>query len=103
MCPHCDSPDTIKKGTTSKDAQRYKCHTCDRKFNDLTETLFADHQLSIPEMFYIIREMNEKETAQIARRLDRSYKAVLAFAHEVRDTNNPSSESTVVGAVSRSR
>ena len=101
-CPNCDSTDTIKKGTTSKDAQRYKCHTCERKFNDLTGTLFADHQLSIPEMVYIIRKMNETETARIARQLDRSYRAVLEFAHEVRDSDAAGSEPSVGAAVTRS-
>ncbi|OYR40522.1 hypothetical protein DJ82_07205 [Halorubrum sp. Ib24] len=101
-CPNCDSMDTIKKGTTSKGAQRYKCHACDRKFNDLTGTLFADHQLSIPEMIHIAREMDTAEMTEISQQLDRSYKAVLEFAHEVRDSSTASSESTVLAAVKRS-
>jgi len=101
-CPNCESRDTIKKGTTSKGAQRYKCHTCDGKFNDLTGTLFADHQLSIPEMVYIIREMNTTEITRIARQLDRSYRAVLKFVHEVRDSSTARSDSAAVTAVSRS-
>jgi len=100
-CPNCGSTETIKKGTTSKDAQRYKCHACDRKFNDLTGTLFADHQLSIPEMVHIVREMNTTELTQIARQLDRSYKAVLEFVHGVRDSSTASSELNVVAAVIR--
>jgi transposase-like protein len=98
ICPHCDSPDTIKKGTTSKDAQRYKCHSCGRKFNDLTGTLFAGHRLSLPEMFHIIRETDDTETAQIARRLGRSYKAVLEFVHETRDIRTRDTESTGIAA-----
>jgi transposase-like protein/DNA-binding transcriptional ArsR family regulator len=101
-CPNCGSVDVIKKGTTSKGAQRYKCHTCERKFNDLTGTLFADHRLSIPEMFHIIREMNATETTQIARQLDRSYKAVLEFTHEARDGSDNSSESVVAAALTPS-
>ena len=99
-CPHCDSPDTIKKGSTSKDAQRYKCHSCSRKFNDLTGTLFAGHRLSLPEMFHIIREMDETETAKIARRLGRSYKSVLEFVHETRELRNRTIESTEIAAAS---
>lgn len=82
-CPHCDAADTIRKGTTSKDARRYQCHNCGRTFNDLTGTIFAEHRLSLPEMFYIIRQMNDTELTHIARQLDRSYKSVLDFAHEV--------------------
>jgi transposase-like protein len=28
-CPHCGSADTINKGTTRKDAQRYRCQDCE--------------------------------------------------------------------------
>lgn len=91
-CPRCDSTDTIKQGTTRKGAQRYMCHDCDRSFNDLTGTIFAGRGLSLPEMFYIIRAMDETETAQIARQLDRSYKSVLAFVHEVQDASGGDSE-----------
>jgi transposase-like protein/DNA-binding transcriptional ArsR family regulator len=101
-CPNCDSADTIKKGTTSKEAQRYKCHTCERKFNDLTGTIFAEHRLSIPEMFHILRKGERTETARIARRLDRSYKAVLAFVHEARAISAASPEPAAVTAVSGS-
>ena len=99
QCPNCGSPDTIKKGTTSKAAQRYKCHTCERKFNDLTGTLCADHRLSVPEMFYILREKDATETTRMARRLDRSYKAVLEFVHEAEDVGDASSESAAVAAL----
>lgn len=84
-CPNCGSEQTIKKGTTGKEAQRYLCHDCDGFFNDLTGTIFAGHGFSIREMFYIVQEMDERKTAQIAGDLDRSYKAVLEFTQEVRN------------------
>lgn len=84
-CPHCESADTTKKGTSRKDAQRYRCHYCDSIFNDLTGTIFAEHQLSLSEMFYIVREMQAKQTVEITRELDRTYKPVLDFVHEVQD------------------
>lgn len=90
-CPHCGQADTIKKGTTTKDAQRYQCHNCERTFNDLTGTIFAEHHLTLPEMFYIIRKMDETKTAQIARQLDRSYGSILDFVHEVQDTREKKS------------
>jgi len=58
-CPHYESGDTIKKGTTRKDAQRYRCQDCERIFNDLTGAVFAEHQLTIPEMFRIIRGVSK--------------------------------------------
>jgi transposase-like protein len=84
-CPHCESADTIKKGTTRKDAQRYRCQDCESIFNDLTGTVFAEHQLTIPEMFHIIRGMEEHTTNEIFQELDRTYKTVLDFVHEVQD------------------
>ena len=84
-CPHCESADTIKKGTTRKGAQRYRCQACESIFNDLTETVFAEHQLTIPEMFHIIQRMEEHTTNKIFEELDRTYKTVLDFVHEVQD------------------
>jgi len=84
-CPHCRSADTIKKGTTRKDAQRYRCQDCDSIFNDLTETIFSNHKLSLPEMFYIIGEMEESTTQKTAQELDRTYKTVMDFVHEVQE------------------
>lgn len=82
-CPYCGGAETIKKGTTGKGAKRYWCHDCEQTFNDFTSTIFADHRLSLPEMFYIIREMDHQKTAEIARQIDRSYQSVLEFVHEV--------------------
>jgi len=36
-------------------------------------------------MFHIIRGMEEDKTAEIIRELDRTYKTVLDFVHEVQD------------------
>ena len=79
------SADTIKKGTIRKGARRYRCHNCDSIFNDRTETVFSNHKLALPEMFHIIRGMEEDKTAQITQELDRTYKTVLDFLHEVQD------------------
>jgi transposase-like protein len=95
--PHCGSADTIKKGTTRKDAQRYRCHNCDSIFNDLTETVFSEHKLSLPEMFHIIRGMEEDKTAQITQELDRTYKTVLDFVHEVQDVLDDDPEFDLTG------
>lgn len=82
-CPHCDSTDTIRKGTTSKGSQRYHCHTCETIFNDLTGTIFAEHRLTLSEMFYIIQKSDERTAAQLARQLDRSHQSVLNFVRKV--------------------
>jgi len=82
-CPYCSTEDQIKKGTTRKGAQRYRCLGCDRIFNDLSGTIFAGHQLSLPEMFYILQWSETESTAQLAQDLDRTYKTVLNFVHQL--------------------
>lgn len=84
-CLYCGSEDVIKKGTTGKDAQKYRCKECDSWFNDLTGTLFEHHKFPVEEMFYMLKEMRSMPTAQIASDLERDEEAVLNFVHEVQD------------------
>src|SRR6516165_2351070 len=45
FCPHCDSFDVTKqgRGDTQPERQRYLCQACKRRFDDLTDTIFAGH------------------------------------------------------------
>jgi transposase-like protein len=45
ICPHCSSEDTIKRGKDDTELcrQRYECHGCHKRFDDLTDTVFAGH------------------------------------------------------------
>jgi len=44
-CPSCASKHVIKRGfdDTEPARQRYECHDCDQRFDDLTDTIFAGH------------------------------------------------------------
>jgi transposase-like protein len=44
-CPSCQSTHVIKRGLddTEPARQRYECHDCDTRFDDLTDTIFAGH------------------------------------------------------------
>lgn len=44
-CPHCSSQLIIKDGKdeTQPHRQRYLCHGCHKRFDDLTDTIFAGH------------------------------------------------------------
>lgn len=44
-CPHCESEQVIKQGQdeTQPERQRYRCRACERRFDDLTRTVFAGH------------------------------------------------------------
>jgi transposase-like protein len=96
-CPHCESADTIKKGTTRKGAQSYRCQACESIFNDLTGAVFADHQLTLPEMFHTIRGMEEHRANEIFQELDRTDKTVLDFVHEGQDTRADDPECALPG------
>ncbi len=45
LCPHCSSDLIIKRGfdDTQPHRQRYRCHGCDRCFDDLTGPVFVGH------------------------------------------------------------
>ena len=44
-CPHCQSTLINKRGfhNTEKHRQRYACQTCEKQFDDLTNTIFEGH------------------------------------------------------------
>src|ERR687892_320453 len=44
-CPSCESTQVIKRGfdDTEPARQRYECHDCNKRFDDLTDTIFAGH------------------------------------------------------------
>jgi transposase-like protein len=44
-CPSCESIQIIKRGfdDTEPARQRYECHNCNGRFDDLTDTIFAGH------------------------------------------------------------
>lgn len=49
ICPFCGSKKFYKCGKTSNGIQRFKCHTCSRRFNVLTGTIFDSKKIPISE------------------------------------------------------
>lgn len=45
-CPSCASTQIIKRGfeDTEPARQRYGCHDCHTRFDDVTDTIFAGHR-----------------------------------------------------------
>ena len=85
-CVYCGESDpVIKKGTTVKGAQQYRCNKCETYFNDLTDSFFEHRKFPIEEMFYMIKEMRSVRSAQIASELKREYEAVLNFRHDLQE------------------
>lgn len=48
-CPYCRDENIIKFGYNSHHIQIFKCKSCNRKFNPLTGTIFANHKIAISE------------------------------------------------------
>ncbi len=71
-CPHCNSEHIVKKGwdDTELDRQRYACKACDRKFDDLTHTVFSGHHQPLKTwvIFLYFLGLN-LSTLQIAKEL----------------------------------
>ena len=95
-CVYCgESEPVIKKGTTGKGAQQYRCKECETYFNDLTGTVFENRKFPIEEMFYMIKEMRSVPSARIAADLGRDKDAVLDFRHTVQEVCGEINEITL--------
>jgi transposase-like protein len=72
-CPDCDSPEITKQGRddTQPERQRYQCKSCERRFDDLTNTIFAGHHQPLRLWILCLYLMGlNLSNAQIAQELD---------------------------------
>jgi len=72
-CPHCDSDTVVKQGRdeTQPQRQRYECRSCGRRFDDLTETIFAGHHRPLRVWVLVLYFMGlNLSNEQIAKELD---------------------------------
>ena len=72
-CPDCDSAEVIKDGRddTEPQRQRYECRGCGRRFDDLTDTIFAGHHQPLRVWVLCLYFMGlNLSNEQIAQELD---------------------------------
>src|SRR4051794_32398226 len=72
-CPHCDSDTVVKQGgdETEPQRRRYECRSCGRRFDDLTETIFAGHHQSLRVWVLVLYFMGlNLSNEPIAKELD---------------------------------
>src|SRR5712691_5439219 len=72
-CPHCDSEEINKRGLDEKEIhrQRYECKNCHRQFDDLTNTIFANHHQGLRVWILCLYFMGlNLSNYQIAQELD---------------------------------
>lgn len=72
-CPHCNSRRVIRRGfdDTQSARQRYECKDCNKRFDDLTGTIFAGHHQPLKVWMLALYFMGlNLSNAQIAKELD---------------------------------
>ena len=59
-CPYCCSTNVVKNGHTKTGIQTYKCKDCNKRFNDLTGTVFSGTHLTYEHIEIFIQCFNDK-------------------------------------------
>ncbi|KZX16415.1 transposase [Methanobrevibacter curvatus] len=65
-CPKCHSFHVEKRGPQGR-IHRYQCKDCNTNFSDFTNTIFQNSQTPIGTMFYILFNLKNKKTSQLAK------------------------------------
>lgn len=87
ICPHCSSDSVIKDGKdeTEPQRQRYLCHGCRRRFDDLTGTIFAGHHEPLQTWIICLYFMGlNLSSLQIAKELEMNKGDVRAMVQQLR-------------------
>jgi transposase-like protein len=87
-CPTCDSTQVGKRGfhTNQPERQRYECHACGRQFDDLTDTIFADHHQPLRVWILCLYFMGlNLSNEQIAAELDLTIPDTHVMATQLRE------------------
>lgn len=87
-CPFCDSSGVIKRGFDDKERerQRYECNDCKKRFDDLTNTIFAGHHQPLKVWILCLFFMGlNLSNSQIALELDLDPSDIQRMATQLRE------------------
>jgi transposase-like protein len=87
ICPHCRSTDCAEIGRASKNkaTMRYRCHSCDTNFNDLTKTIFQSSHVNLKHWMCCLYLMGlNVSNSQIAQELDINLRTVQDMCNKLR-------------------
>jgi transposase-like protein len=87
-CPHCDSPQVTKQGhdETQPARQKYECTACQKRFDDLTGTIFAGHHQPLRVWILCLYFMGMNlSNEQIAQELDLNEDDAQKMASQLRE------------------
>ncbi|KXA91293.1 hypothetical protein AKJ57_01765 [candidate division MSBL1 archaeon SCGC-AAA259A05] len=78
-CPRCGSGNVREHGEARKPCcRRYWCRDCERTFNDLTGTIFADTNIDLGEWVYAMDKLSGNMSMnEISEKLGRDYNTVM--------------------------
>lgn len=84
MCPFCKSNHIVKNGKNKSKVQTYKCKACNKRFNDLTGTLFYRSKLNINQMEKLLNCIIDKNTIrEIASILNVNIKTAFIYRQKI--------------------
>ena len=88
QCPSCESTQVIKRGfdDTEPARQRYECHDCNTRFDEVTDTIFAGHHQPL-KVWIVCRYFMglNLSNAQIAHELSVHERDVYQMTVQLRD------------------
>ena len=82
-CPKCNSLSIQKRGFQGK-TRRYSCKNCGSNFSDLTGTIFANKNLPLGEMFYILINLDKKSIKRLSEELNHKWDNIYNLAKDFR-------------------
>lgn len=84
MCPFCEFNHIVKNGKNKSKVQTYKCKTCNKRFNDLTGTIFYRSKLNINQMEKLLNCIIDKNTIrEIASILNVNIKTAFIYRQKI--------------------
>lgn len=83
-CPKCDSLSIQNRGMQGK-SKRYSCNNCGSNFSDLTGTIFANKNIPMGEMFYILNNLDKKSIKRLSEELNHKWETINLLAKEFKE------------------
>ena len=84
VCPFCLSNRIVKNGKTKTKIQTYKCKDCQKRFNDLTGTLFSRSKLNMQQIEVLFECFNNRSTLRdTSEKLHINLKTAFLYRHKI--------------------
>ena len=87
-CPKCKSFDVYNCGEQkgkNKQPNRYSCSSCGNNFNDFTDTLFENGNVSFGKILYMLVRIETKSDSKLAKELKLHRNTVGKYHKKIRE------------------